>query len=166
METKLLSQANEGLIQEYLDIVEHDSENLERTMRLFADDCIIEMEPTGDIYNGKQAIEAFVKVAMSGKIHSGENSIKITNWFTDGEQLCIEYTHGGIATGVYTAGIKARFKQGVARYCITYHMCDGKFDRMHEFIQGTTFLANLAMPLMLKHIKHLAGKQLSKARKE
>lgn len=131
-------------------------------MRLFADDCIFEMEPTGDVYNGKQEIEAFVNVAMSGRTHSGQYSIKITNWFTDGEQLCIEYTHGGISTGVYTAGIKAKFKQGVARYCITYHMHDGKFDRMHEFIQGTTFLANLAMPLALKRMKRLADKKYSK----
>ena len=161
METNKLSKANETLIQEYLDIVEHDSENLERTMHLFADDIVFELEPTGDVYRGKTAMQAFVDVAMSGRAHSGQYSIKITNWFTDGEQLCIEYTHGGILTGVYTAGIKARFEQGVARYCITYHMCDGKFDRMHEFIQGTTFLANLAMPFMLKRIKRLADRQLA-----
>ena len=160
METNKLSKANQALIQEYLDIVEHDSENLERTMRLFADNILFELEPTGDIYRGKPAMQAFVDVAMSGRAHTGQYSIQITNWFTDGEQLCIEYTHGGILTGVYTAGIKARFEQGVARYCITYHMCDGKFDRMHEFIQGTTFLANLAMPFMLKRIKRLADRQL------
>jgi hypothetical protein len=40
-------------------------------------------------------------------------------------------------------------------------MRDGKFDRMHEFIQGTTFLANLAMPFMLKRIKRLADKKLA-----
>ena len=80
-------------------------------MRLFADDIIFEMEPTGDVYRGKQEMEAFVNVAMSGRTHSGQYSIKITNWFTDGEQLCIEYTHGGIVTGVYTAGIKAKFKR-------------------------------------------------------
>ena len=161
METNKLSKANQALIQEYLDIVEHDSENLERTMRLFADNILFELEPTGDIYRGKPAMQAFVDVAMSGRAHTGQYSIQITNWFTDGEQLCIEYTHGGILTGVYTAGIKAKFEQGVARYCITYHMCDGKFDRMHEFIQGTTFLANLAMPFMLKRIKRLADRQLA-----
>jgi hypothetical protein len=161
MEKNNLSNVNETLIQEYLDIVEHDSENLERTMRLFADDILFELEPTGDVYRGKQAMQAFVNVAMSGRIHTGHYSIKITNWFTDGEQLCIEYTHGGILTGVYTAGIKARFEQGVARYCITYHMCNGRFDRMHEFIQGTTFLANLAMPFALKRIKRLADKKLA-----
>jgi hypothetical protein len=161
METNKLTEANQALIREYLDIVEHDSENLERTMRLFADDILFELEPTGDVYRGKQAMQAFVNVAMSGRTHASQYSIKVTNWFTDGEQLCIEYTHGGILTGVYSAGIQASFKQGVARYCITYHMRDGKFDRMHEFIQATTFLANLAMPIMLKRIKRLADKKLS-----
>jgi hypothetical protein len=162
METNKLTEANQALIREYLDIVEHDSENLERTMRLFSDDILFELEPTGDVYRGKPAMQAFVDVAMSGRTHSGQYSIKITNWFTDGEQLCIEYTHGGILTGIYTGGIKARFGQGLARYCITYHMRDGKFDRMHEFIQATTFLANLAMPFMLKRIHRLADKKMAR----
>ena len=162
METNKLTEANQALIREYLDIVEHDSENLERTMRLFSDDILFELEPTGEIYRGKAAMQAFVDVAMSGRTHSGQYSIKITNWFTDGEQLCIEYTHGGILTGIYTGGIKARFGQGLARYCITYHMRDGKFDRMHEFIQAITFLANLAMPFMLKRIHRLADKKMAR----
>jgi len=41
-------------------------------------------------------------------------------------------------------------------------MSDGKFDRMHEFIQGTTFLANLAMPFVLKRIKRLADRRLTR----
>jgi len=145
-----------------LDIVEHDSENLERTMRLYTDDIQFELEPTGDVYRGKQAMQAFVDGAMSGRTHTGQYSIKITNWFTDGEQLCIEYTHGSIFTGVYSAGIKARFEKGVLRYCITYRMRDGKFDRMHEFIQGTTFIANLALPFALKRIKRLVDKKLAR----
>lgn len=162
MEANKLTKANEDLIQEYLDIVEHDSENLARTLGLLTDDCAWEMEPTGDTYRGKQEIEAFVNVAMSGRIHAGQYSIQITNWFTNGEQLCIEYTHGGISTGVYSAGLKVKFKQGVARYCITFHLRDGKFDRVHEYIQGTTFLANLAMPLALKRMKRLADKKRRK----
>jgi ketosteroid isomerase-like protein len=162
METIHLGKANEALIQEYLDIVAHDSENLERTMQLFSDDCVFELEPTGDVYAGKVEIEAFVSVAMSGRTHADQYSIQITNWFTDGEQFCIEYTHGGISTGVYSAGLKVKFRQGIARYCIIYHMKDGQFDRVHEFIQATNFLANLAMPLALKRIRRLADKKISR----
>jgi ketosteroid isomerase-like protein len=162
MQGKTLSQANEALIQEYLDIVANDSENLDRTMGLMADDCVWVMEPTGDTYSGREEIEAFVGTAMSGRTHQGQYRIQISNWFTDGEYLCIEYTHGAMLTGVYSAGIKARLKPGISRYCITFHMRDGKFDWAHEYIQGTTFLTNFAMPLMLKRMKRLVEKKLSR----
>lgn len=141
----------------------HDSENLDRTMRLLADDCVWVMEPTGDTYSGREEIQAFVAVAMSGRIHTGQYHIQIDHWFTDGEYLCIEYTHGAISTGVYTAGIKAKVHPGTLRYCITYHMRDGKFDSAHEYIQGTTFLTNLAMPFMLKRMKRLTETKLSRS---
>lgn len=162
MQGNRLSQANEALIQEYLDIVANDSENLDRTMGLMADDCVWVMEPTGDTYRGREEIKAFVGTAMSGRTHAGHYRIHMSNWFTDGEYLCIEYTHGAILTGVYTAGIKAKIKQGISRYCITYHMRDGKFDWAHEYIQGTTFLTHLLMPLALKRLKRLVEKQLSR----
>jgi ketosteroid isomerase-like protein len=162
MQENMRNPANEKLIQEYLDVAAHDSENLDRTMGLMADDCVWVMEPTGDTYSGKEEIEAFVGTAMSGRTHKAQYSIQISNWFTDGEYLCIEYTHGAILTGMYSAGIKAKIKKGIARYCITYHMRDGKFDWAHEYIQGTTFLTNFAMPLMLKRMKRLVEKKLSR----
>jgi ketosteroid isomerase-like protein len=162
MQGNTLSQANEALIQEYLDIVAHDSENLERTMGLMADDCVWVIEPTGDTYRGKEEIKVFVGTAMSGRTHKDQYHIQITNWFTNGEYLCIEYTHSAILTGVYTAGIKAKLKPGTSRYCITYHMRDGKFDWAHEYIQGTTFLTHLLMPLVLKRLKRLVEKKLSR----
>jgi ketosteroid isomerase-like protein len=162
MQRKPLSQANEALIQEYLAIVANDSENLDRTMGLMTDDCVWVMEPTGDTYSGREEIKTFVGAAMSGRTHQGQYSIQISNWFTDGEYLCIEYTHGAILTGVYTAGIKAKLKPGTSRYCITFHMRDGKFDRAHEYIQGTTFLTHLVMPLVLKRMKRLVEKKMSK----
>jgi len=162
MQENVISKANEALIQDYLDIVANDSENLDRTMGLMADDCIWVMEPTGDTFSGREEIEAFVSTAMSGRIHENQYGIQISNWFTNGVYLCIEYTHGAILTGVYSAGIKAKVKKGTSRYCITYHMRDGKFDWAHEYIQGTTFLTHLAMPLVLKRLTRLAKKKVSK----
>jgi ketosteroid isomerase-like protein len=164
MPENMLSKANEALIQEYLDIVANDSENLDRTMGLMTDDCVWVMEPTGDTYIGREEIKAFVGTAMSGRTHQAQYSLQISNWFTDGEHLCIEYTHGAILTGVYTAGIKAKLKKGTSRYCITYHLRDGKFDWAHEYIQGTTFLTHLMMPLILKRLKRLVEKNLSRSK--
>ncbi len=163
---KALSEANKALIMEYLDIVENDSENLERTMQLMDDNVVWVMEPTGDIYSGIEELKAFVESAMSGRIHEGEYNIEIKDWFTDGEYLCIEYTHGGKLTGSYMPGIKSKFKKGIAMYCITYHMKDGKFDQVHEYIQGTTFLANLAMPIFLKRMDKQAKKKISKNKED
>ncbi len=160
-EQKKLSKANEALIREYLDITENDSENLDRTMKIMADDAIWVIEPTGDTYSGYEELEAFVETAMSSRKHEGQYSIEIKNWFTDGEYLCIEYTHGGILTGAYLPRVKTKFKKGIAMYCITFHMKDGKFDEVHEYIQGTTFLSNLMMPVFLKRMNKQTQKKFN-----
>ncbi len=162
LQTSIPDTVNGALIREYLDIVANDSENLERTMDLMTDDCTWVMEPTGDTYRGKNEIKAFVDIAMSGRTHPDQYSIEITHWFATDEYLCIEYTHGAVSTGAYTAGLKVKLKKGISRYCITYHMRDGKFDWAHEYIQGTTFLTHLAMPLALKQISRLAWKIMKK----
>jgi ketosteroid isomerase-like protein len=162
MQEHVISQANEALIQEYLDIVANDSENLDRTMSLMADDCVFVMEPTGDTYRGSEELRAFIAAAVSSRTHSGQYQIQVTNWFTDGEYLCIEYTHGAIAN---VTGIRVKVKKGVAKYCITFHMREGKFDQIHEYIQGTTFWAYLLMPLMLKSYTRQAKKHLSKQKR-
>lgn len=159
MQGNVLSQANERLIHEYLDITAHDSENLERTMKLMTDDCVWVMEPTGDTYRGSEELRAFVAAAMSSRTHTGQYDIEISNWFTDGEHLCVEYTHGAILTGT---GVKV--KKGVSRFCITFHMRDGKFDWVHEYINATTFLTRLLMPLWLRRYTRQVKKKVSKRR--
>jgi ketosteroid isomerase-like protein len=72
MQKNVISQANEALIQEYLAIVANDSENLDRTMGLMADDCVWVMEPTGDTYSGKEELRAFIQTAMSSRTHTGQ----------------------------------------------------------------------------------------------
>ncbi len=146
MQENVISQANEALIQEYLDIVANDSANLDRTMGLMADDCVWVMEPTGDMY----------------RTHTGQYSIQITNWFTNGEYLCIEYTHGAILT---VTGVRVKVRKGGGSICITLHMRDGKFDQVHEYMNGTTFLAYLLTPLMLKGYMRQVKKKMSKEKR-
>ena len=86
---------NNALVEELLDIVANDSENLERTLKCFTDDCVWMMEPGGTEYHGIKEIKAFVAIAMSARRHdSGEHRIEITNWFANDTNLCVEYTHG------------------------------------------------------------------------
>ena len=160
---KMQSEANKALIKEMLDLVANDSENLERTMDYLTDDCIWIMEPGGTEYHGSRELRAFVGIAMSGRTHDkGEHRIEITNWFAGDEDLCIEYTHGAKLTGKFTAGIKGNLKTGVSRYCITYHMRDGKIDRVHEYINATSWLFSCIMPIVLWYLHRLTMKKLAR----
>ena len=157
------NEANEALVKELLDIVANDSENLERTLKCLSDDCVWVMEPGGTQYHGIGEIEAFVGIAISGRTHNkSKHRIEITNWFADSENLCVEYTHGAILTGKFTAGIRGTIKAGVSRYCITYHIRNGKFDRVHEYINATSWALNGLAPLALAYLRRLTTKRVAK----
>ena len=156
----MTNEASETLV--LLDIVANDSENLERTLKCVTDDRVWVMEPGGTEYHGIREIKAFVEIAMSARRHDGgEYRIEITNWFANDENLCVEYTHGFLSKGKFTAGIRGKLKSGVSRYCITYHIRDGKFDRVHEYINATSWSFNGLAPLLLAYLHRLAMKKLA-----
>ena len=162
-----LSEANQLLVKEWLDIVVNDSENLDRTMKSMTDDCIWVMEPGGTEYHGSEQIRAFVGIAMSGRTHDkGQHKLEITNWFADSENLCYEYTHGAISTGKFTTGIKGEVRTGVLRYCITCHLRDGKVDRVHEYIDSTSWWMTCLLQFMVANLYRLTMKRLKRARRK
>jgi len=165
MQGNKLNKANETLVREMLDLMANDSENLERTMKYLTDDCIWVMEPGGTEYHGAAQLRGFVGIAMLGRAHDKNHKIEILNWFADEENLCVEYTHGLVSTGTFTAGLKVKLKTGVTRYCITYHMRDGKIDRVHEYINASSWWLNCLMPIMLAYLHRLTKKKLAKADK-
>lgn len=154
----MTEKSNETLVKELLDIMANDSENLERTLKCLTNDCVWVMEPGGTEYHGIDEIKAMVAIAMSGRTHDSKRRIEITNWFANNENLCVEYTHGALLTGKYTAGFRGRLKTGVSRYCSTYHIRDGKFDRVHEYINATSWSLNGLMPLALAYLHRIAIK--------
>ena len=163
MQGNKLNKANETLVREMLDLMANDSENLERTMKYLTDDCIWVMEPGGTEYHGAAQLRGFVGIAMLGRAHDKNHKIEILNWFADEENLCVEYTHGLVSTGTFTAGLKVKLKTGVTRYCITYHMRDGKIDRVHEYINSSSWWLNCLMPIALAYLHRLTKKKLAKA---
>ncbi len=128
-----------ALVAELLDLMVNDSENLERTMNLLTEDAVWILEPGGIEYHGAREIRDFVRIAMSGRTHDQKNKVVITHWFASDENVCVEYSHGTVLTGTYSAGIKARLKPEMSRYCITYHIREGKFDQVHEYINATAW---------------------------
>jgi ketosteroid isomerase-like protein len=163
MQENTQSPANETLIKEMLDIIANDSENLERTMKWLTDDCVWVMEPGGTEYHGSKQIKGFVGIAISGRTHDKDHKIEILNWFTGGENLCVEYTHSAKLTGAFTAGIKGAIKAGVSRYCMIYHMREGKIDRVHEYINASSWWLNCLMPIALAYLHRLTKKKLAQA---
>lgn len=163
---KRMSGAMGALIREQLDLMFNDSENLERTMKLIADDCIWVMEPGGSEYHGYAEIRAFVETAMSGRTHDEGRKLELLNWFADDENLCVEYTHGARLTGKGFGGLRGSLKTGVSRYCITYHYRDGKIDRVHEYINSTSSWLGIIMPYALGRLHSASMKKLAKVGKK
>jgi len=121
-----LKEENENLIKEYLDIAVNASEDFERFLKILTDDCVYRITPPGRVFRGKDQLRAFVKKAMGSRTHTIESKIEIRNWFTDGENLCVEYYHGALATK-----LRIKIRENV---CFVFHMRDGKFDRLHEYV--------------------------------
>lgn len=121
------------------------------------------LEPGGTEYHGFEEVRTFIGIAMSGRAHDkAEHRIEITNWFADVENLCVEYTHGALLTGKFTAGIMGKVKSGVSRYCITYHLRNGKVDRVHEYINCTSWWLNSIIPAALWYLHRLTMRKLGK----
>ncbi len=142
----MLSSENDKLIKEYLDIAVNASENIERFSKLLSDDCTWYITPPGLTFRGKEDVSSFSKMAMGSRSHNQDSKVEIRNWFTDGDNFCVEYFHGAIITR-----LRIRVTENV---CLVCHMSDGKFDRIHEYVDTSrSLLISLGLrllPLMIK----------------
>jgi ketosteroid isomerase-like protein len=70
-----------------------------------------------------------------------QSCTRITNWFADGDNFCVEYYHGAIIT---------RFRiKVVENACLVCHMRDGQFDRINEYVDASrSFLIRVGLPLL------------------
>lgn len=162
---QMLTPSNKALVEDLLDLMENDSENLERTMEMLTPDCTWVIEPGMTEYHGTEELRSLVGLAMSGRTHDETHKIEVVNCFADNENICVEYTHSARITGKMTAGIRASLKPGAARYCITYHIRDGKFDRVHEYINSPSLWLSFLLPIALKYLHWQAIRKAVKAPK-
>ena len=145
---RMLIEANEALIEQYRQIVETD--DIDRFSTLITDDCTWTLHPTGYTLHGGAQVKAFAKIAGGTRIHDDAHKVEITNLFTDGENLCVEYVHGFILSGL-------RLK-GSINICLVFHMRNGKFDRVDEYIDTgrsawLTFLAVAGLKFLTWRVK-------------
>ena len=141
MPQNTLSPANEALIHTYLDIATH-TDDMEQFSHLIAQDCVWVMMPTGHAFTGYAQVSALAKLAGGTRRHNDEYKVKILNWWTDGEQFCVEYQHGAI--------IQRLPIRGTINICLVCHMQEGQFDRIHEYVHAHGFLFKLVMSLGLR----------------
>ena len=142
----MISKANETLIQEYLEIAA-GSDDIDLWTKLITDDCVFVVMPGGYTFRGSPEVALFAKTAGGMRTHDQENTIRITNWFTDGEKLCVEYTHG--FNSLFGLPIKVR---DAGSFCLVFHMREGKFDSVREFIDTGGVLKSLLGGFMLGFI--------------
>ena len=141
----MLSEPNARLIKEYLEIAVDAPEDLDRFSRLLSDDCTWRVVPPGVTFNGIGQVKSFAGMAMGSRAHDEENKVKISNWFADGDNFCVQYFHCAIITR-----FRIKVKENV---CLVCHMQDGKFDRIHEYVDSGSIWISLGLillPLMIK----------------
>lgn len=131
MQEKAVSQANETLIQTYLEMVASD--DYQDFGTLLTDDCTFSLMPIGYTLRGRQEVMAFVETAGNRRRHDEQSEVVISHWFTDGDSLCVEYEHGLIVKALH-------LRSKIDGYCLVFHMREGKFDAVREYINPSGLL--------------------------
>jgi hypothetical protein len=152
MPQNTLSPANEALIHTYLDIATH-TDDMEQFSHLIAQDCVWVMMPTSHAFTGYAQVSTLAKLAEGTRLHNDEYKVKILNWWTNGEQFCVEYQHGAI--------IKRLPIRGTINICLVCHMREGQFDRIHEYVHAHGILFKLVMSLGLRVLPLLVNRKVS-----
>jgi ketosteroid isomerase-like protein len=134
-----------ALIERYLAIVENDG--YERFGELLTDDCTFTLMPIGRTWSGREEVMSAVMAAGSSRTHDSQSKVNITNWFTNNEYLVVEYEHGALVGGV-------RLK--IDGYCWVFHIRDGQFDSMREYINPSSVAMSMLISPALRVLPLLA----------
>lgn len=142
-----------NLIERYLAIVEND--DYEQFGELLTDDCTFALMPIGRTWSGRDDVMSVVLAAGSSRTHDSQSKVNITNWFTNNEYLVVEYEHGAVVSGV-------RLK--IDGYCWVFHIRDGRFDSIREYINPSNAATSILMSLVLRALPLLARWKARKQR--
>jgi ketosteroid isomerase-like protein len=146
--------ANEQLIEAYFRTVEED--DYAGLGSILTDDATWTIVPVGYTWTGRRAIESMAMAAGRTRRHDQRSNIEIKNWFTDGEHLCVEYKHRLI---VGRLGLRL----AVDGYCLVFHMRDGRFDAIREYINPPNIAAGLMMYVLLPLLPYLSRRRLKRS---
>jgi len=133
------------LIERYLAIVADD--DYERFGELLTEDCSFTLVPIGHTWTGRDRVMSAVMAAGTRRTHDGQSKVNITNWFTNNEYLVVEYEHGALVAGVRVT---------IDGYCWVFHIRDGRFDSMREYINPSRAGTSILLTLVLRAYPLLA----------
>ena len=133
------------LIERYLGIVASD--DYERFGELLANDCTFTLMPIGRTWRGREDVMSAVMAAGSSRTHDSQSKVNITNWFTNNEYLVVEYEHAALVGGV---------RLRIDGYCWVFHIRDGRFDSMREYINPSSAAVSMSLGLVLRALPLLA----------
>ena len=145
---------NEQLIAEYLRMVKED--DYAGVGSILTDDATWTIVPTGYTWTGRRAIESMATAAGRTRRHDKRSHVEIKNWFTDGEHLCVEYKHRLI---VGRLGLRLT----IDGYCFVFHMRDGRFDTIREYINPPNIGVGLMMDVLLPLLPYLSRRRLARS---
>lgn len=127
------------LIDEYLRIVAAD--DYPAFGALLTDDCRFTLMPSGRTWTGRDRVMRFVAAAGRSRSHDERSHVTVTNWFSDGEHLAVEYEHRAIVLG-------RRLK--IDGYCWVFHIREARFDEVREYLNPSGLVLGLVMPILLR----------------
>lgn len=136
-----LIRSNDPLIDTYFGIVATDA--YERFSDIITDDCSFSLMPIGHTFKGKKEVMRFVRTSGVTRRHDSRSKIVITNWFATDDHLCVEYEHYAIVK-IFKLRIR------IDGYCLVFHMVDGKFDAIREYINPSSIATSVLTTFVLR----------------
>ena len=149
----MTSSANEQLIEAYFRMVKED--DYAGVGSIVTDDATWTIMPIGYTWTGRRAIESMAVAAGRSRRHDQRSHIEIKNWFTDGEHVCVEYKHKLIVRGL---GLRLT----ADGYCLVFHVRDGRFDAIREYINPPHIAAGLMLYALLPLLPYLSRRRLAR----
>jgi ketosteroid isomerase-like protein len=146
---------NEELIKAYFRMVEED--DYAGFGSILTEDATWTMMPSGHTWTGRRAVESAAMAAGRGRRHDERSHIEIKHWFTDGEHFCVEYTHKAILPELL--GLRLT----LGGFCLVFHMRDGRFDALREYINPPNIAARLFMRVALLLLPYLSRRRLARS---
>ncbi len=86
--------------------------------------------------------------------HDQSSKVTITDWFDDGDHVCVEYVHRFV---IFPKSL--RLDGMIDRYCLVFHIRDGKFDVIREYINPSNVVTSFLVLLLLRLLPLIATLQ-------